>query len=340
MELVEFTQRMPKAELHVHLEGSILPATLLKLAERNRIKLPANDETGLKNLYRFQNFEQFLQTYLMITGCLRTQDDFRLIAYEFGKECARQNIRYAEVIFTIYTNMMLTGLPWQVIMEGLNAGRAEASDEFGVRWQWIFDIVRNEPDTQSAVLDITLAARSQGVIALGLGGLETGYPPELFVETFQKAESESLYRVPHAGEIAGAESVWSAINLLHANRIEHGVRSIEDPALVEHLIENEIPIDVCPSSNICLGVFPDYAAHPLRYLWDKGVFMTIGSDDPPMFGIDLIHEYQVLVKEYNFSQAELEQISLNAIQASFLNQREKLNYQEEFQREFQKLSAS
>jgi adenosine deaminase len=339
MDLTEFAQRMPKAELHVHLEGSIQPRTLLKLARRNHISLPASDEAGLQELYRFRNFEQFLDTYLMITGCLRTADDYRLIAYEFGSECARQNIRYAEVIFTIITSTSLTGLPWQEILHGLNAGREQAAADFGVHWLWVFDIVRNEPDTQSAVLDITVAARDMGVVALGLGGLETGFPPELFVNTFRQAESAGLHRVPHAGEIAGPASVWSAINLLHADRIEHGVRSIEDPTLVEYLRLNAIPLDICPTSNICLKVYPDYASHPLRKLWDAGLFLTIGSDDPPMFGTDLNNEYQRLVKDYNFTQPELEHISLNAIHASFLSPTEKRILDQEFQAEFNRLSA-
>jgi adenosine deaminase len=149
-----------------------------------------------------------------------------------------------------------------------------------------------------------------------------------------------LYRAPHAGEIAGPESVWSALNLLHADRIEHGVRSIEDPSLVEYLRSNAIPLDVCPTSNICLNVYPDYASHPLRKLWDAGLFLTIGSDDPPMFGTDLNHEYQVLVEDYNFTQPELERISLNAIHASFLSPAEKQNLDQEFQAEFKRLSAN
>jgi adenosine deaminase len=338
MNLPEFALRMPKAELHVHLEGSILPRTLLQLAQHNHVRLPASDEAGLEKLYRFRSFEQFLETYLMITGCLHTPDDYRLIAYEFGSECARQNIRYAEVIFTMLTSTSLTGLPWQEILHGLNAGRVQATADFGVRWQWVFDIVRNEPDTQAAVLDITLAARDQGVVALGLGGLETGFPPELFVDTFRRAEAENLHRAPHAGEIAGPESVWSALNLLHADRIEHGVRSIEDPLLVEYLRSNAIPLDICPTSNICLNVYPDYASHPLRGLWDAGLFLTVGSDDPPMFGTDLNHEYQLLVEDYNFTQPELERISLNAIHASFLSLAEKQTLAQEFQAEFNKLS--
>lgn len=338
MDLSEFAQRMPKAELHVHLEGSILPRTLLKLAQRNHVSLPADNEAGLTELYRFRSFNQFLKTYIMITRCLRTKDDYRLIAYEYGCECARQNIHYAEVTFTILTNTRLTDLSWQEILKGLNAGREQAHTDFGIWWQWVFDIVRNLPDTQEIVLDIALAAREMGVIALGLGGSEAGFPPELFVDTFARAKKEQLHRVPHAGEIAGPQSVWSAIKLLHAERIGHGVRSIEDPTLVEYLRSNAIPLEICPTSNICLNVYPDYAHHPLRKLWDAGLLLTIGSDDPPMFGIDLNHEYQVLIKEFNFTQTELERISLNAIYASFLSQAQKRKLDREFQDEFKRLS--
>ena len=177
MDLSLFAQRMPKAELHVHLEGSILPRTLLKLAQRNHVSLLVEDESGLSELYRFRDFNQFIEIYVLITSCLRTPDDYRLIVYEFGCECARQNIRYAEVTFSISTNMRLTGLPWQAILQGLNDGRDQAHQDYGVRWQWVFDIVRDVPDTQKGVLEIALAGREMGVIALGLGGIETGSHP-------------------------------------------------------------------------------------------------------------------------------------------------------------------
>jgi adenosine deaminase len=338
MDLLEFAEKMPKAELHVHLEGSILPRTLIKLAHHNHINLPVDNEASLQKLYHFSDFNHFLETYLMISKCLKTQDDYRLIAYEFGCECARQNIRYAEVTFTIETNMSLTGLPWWVILSGLNSGREEANKDFGVWWQWIFDIVRNNPDTQGIVLDIALAAKEMGVIALGLGGIEDGFPPELFTDSFNHAANEHLHRVPHAGEHAGPQSVWSAIKLLHAERIGHGVRSIEDPELIEFLRVNSIPLEICPTSNICLQVYPNYDCHPLRKLWDAGLFITINSDDPPMFGTDLNNEYKVLVKNFSFSQDDLELISLNAIQASFLNLVKKQELVRAFKDEFANLS--
>jgi aminodeoxyfutalosine deaminase len=340
IDLIEFVQHVPKVELHVHLEGSILPRTLIKLAQRNSVSLPADEENGLAESYQFQTFEQFIETYSMITSCLRTMDDYRLIAYEYGSECARQNIRYAEVTFTIATNILLTGLSWQEILEGLNEGREQAHKEFGVWWQWVFDIVRNNPDTQDIVLDIALAAREKGVIALGLGGTEDEFPPEMFVDVFRRAEDEHLHRVPHAGEIAGSQSVWTALKLLHAERIGHGVRSIEDPILVEYLKTNSIPLEICPTSNIRLKVYPDYAHHPIRQLWDAGLLLTVNSDDPALFGTDLNNEYQVLVQYFDFTQSELEQISLNAIQACFLGQGEKQKMIREFKKEFEELSKS
>jgi adenosine deaminase len=310
---------------------------LLKLAERNNIALPVSDEASLTELYRFHSFDQFLHTYTLVTGCLRTPDDYHLIAYEFGCECARQNIRYAEVTFTIQTNVKLTGFPWQEILSGLNAGREQAFQEYGIYWQWVFDIVRNFPETQGEVLDITLTARDLGVIAIGLGGGEEGFPPELFTETFERARRQGLHRVPHAGEISGPQSVWSAIKYLHAERIGHGVRSIEDPSLVEYLRDYQVPLEVCPTSNIRLSVYPDYDHHPLRKLWDAGVLLTVNSDDPPMFGTSLNQEYQLLVDEFDFSQSDLEQISLNAIRASFLGQGEKSTLLSAFQEDFKRL---
>ena len=339
MNLHEFARCMPKVELHVHLEGSIRPATLLQLAQRNSVSLPAQDVEELKDFYRFRDFSHFIEVYSAITGCLRAPDDYRLIAYEFGSDCARQNIHYAEVTFTIATNMKLTSLDWQTILEGLNEGRTQARDEFGVDWGWVLDISRNVPDTQDQVLEIALAAKGKGdgVVALGLGGPEAGFPPELFERSFARARQAGLHRVPHAGEIAGPESVWAALRLLYADRLGHGVRCVEDPTLVEHLREHQVPLELCPTSNICLGVYADYASHPLRQLWDAGLLITVNSDDPPMFGTDLNHEYEVLVDHFDFGADELEQVSLNGLRASLLPPAEKARLEAEFRAQFAQL---
>ena len=328
---------MPKVELHVHLEGSIRPATLLRLARRNRVRLPAQDEEGLRDFYRFRDFAHFIAVYEAITGCLRTPDDYRLMAYEFGADCARQNIHYAEVTFTITSNQRETGLDWPLILEGVNEGRAQARAEFGVDWGWVFDICRDYPETQDQVLEIALAARDRGVVALGLGGNEAQFPPQLFERTFARAHSAGLPCVPHSGETAGPESIWATLRLLHADRLGHGVRCAEDPALVDYLRQRQVPLEVCPTSNVCLGIYADYAAHPLRRLWDAGLLVTVNSDDPPMFGTDLNREYEVLVDHFGFGADELEQVSLNALQASFLDEAGKVWLEAEFRARFAQL---
>lgn len=334
-----FARAMPKVELHVHLEGSIRPATLLELARRNRVALPATDEAGLQAFYRFRDFSHFITVYTTITRCLRTPDDYRLIAYEFGCDCARQNIRYAEVTFTVEANQRMSGLPWQTLLESLNAGRAQARDEFGVDWGWIFDISRNEAHTQDEVVEIALAARDQGVVALGVGGSEAEYPAQLVTRAFDRAHAAGLACIPHAGETAGPESIWAALDLLHARRIGHGVRCIDDPRLVELLGERQTPLEVCPTSNVCLGVYPDYASHPLRRLWDAGLYVTVNSDDPPMFNTELNREYAVLVEHFGFGVDELEQISLNALRASLLAEAEKARLEGEFREAFEQLKV-
>jgi adenosine deaminase len=316
MSLHDFIGAMPKVELHVHLEGSIRPSTLLVLAERNGVALPAQDVEGLHAFYRFTDFARFIQVYMTISGCLRTVADFGLIAYEFGADLGRQNIRYAEVTFTPYTNVANTGLPFADILAGLNDGRARALADFGVEIRWVLDIVRDNPDTRHQVAEWAIGAVEQGVVGFGLGGSENGHPP-----------------------VVGPECVWGAIRALGAERIGHGVRSIEDPALVGYLQEHQIPLEICPTSNLCLGVYPSYREHPIRQLWDQGLYVTLNSDDPPMFNTDLVHEYQVLADELGFGAAELEHLSLNALHASFLPAARKVEMEQGFLREFARLRA-
>jgi adenosine deaminase len=337
MNLLEFSRRMPKVELHVHLEGSIRPATLLRLAERNGVTLPAQDIAGLSEFYRFRDFAHFVEVYVAITRCLCSPEDYTLVAYEFGSDLARQNIRYAEATFTIATNVRMTGLPSQIILEALNSGRGAARRDYGVEWRWILDISRDTPDTQDTVLEMALAGRDQGVVALGLGGTESRFPPELFARTFTRARDCGLARVPHAGETAGPDSVWTALRSLHANRIGHGVRSVEDEALVTYLCDHQVVLEICPTSNISLGVYPDYEHHPLRTLYDAGVSLTVNSDDPPMFGTDLLQEYALLVEKFGFDADDLERVSLNAVRAGLLPAPDKARLAREFRTEFDRL---
>ncbi|NOX60543.1 MAG: adenosine deaminase [Chloroflexi bacterium] len=341
--LREFARAMPKVELHVHLEGAIQPATVLKLSRRHNLPLPANDESGLREWYRFRDFIHFIQVYLTIQNLLRSTEDFELITYDFGREMARQNIRYAEVTFTPYTHLWQDkGVSADDIIAGLEAGRRAAARDFGVEIAWVLDIPRNlsfdgERYTAAATdptVEMALAWRDRGVVALGLGGNEAGAPPEPFAHAFETARAGGLHSVPHAGELMGPESVWGALRALGAERIGHGVRSIEDPTLIERLVEQQIPLEVNPTSNICLGIYPDFASHPLRQLWDAGVYVTVNSDDPPLFNTTLNQEYIALIDHFGFDADELERIALNALHASFLPAKRKAALERDFRSEF------
>ena len=340
MSLRDFVREMPKAELHVHLEGSIDPATLLTLAERNGVALPADDVEGLRDFYRFSDFDHFIRVYFAIANCLQTHDDYSLIAFEFGAKMARQNIHYAEVTFTPHTNVVNTGLPFAQILAALNEGRRRAEEEFDVRFRWVLDIVRDDPKSRHQVAEWAASAADDGVVGFGLGGTEKGHPPEWFADAYAVAREAGLHSVPHAGEVAGPESVWGAIRALGAERIGHGVRSVEDPLLVDYLREHQIPLEVCPTSNVCLGVYASYEEHPIRWLWDNGVYVTVNSDDPPMFNTDLVGEYQALADHLGFEAADLERLSLNALEASFLPEATKTELAQAFRSEFEELRAS
>jgi adenosine deaminase len=335
----EFIRHMPKVELHVHLEASIRPSTLRTLARRNRVTLPAAGLDGSRDAYHFVDFEHFKQLYLAIVACLQTVDDFSLIAYEFGADMARQNIRYAEATLAPHISVANTGLPFAEILAGLNDGRARAREEFGVEFDWVLDIYRDLPETRHQTAEWAVSARDQGVIGLGLGGTEQGYPAEWFADAFALARQAGVHSLPHAGEVDGPRSVWGAIRALGAERIRHGVRSVEDPALVAYLREQQIPLDLCPTSNLCLGLYPTYEEHPIRWLWDQGLYVTVNSDDPPMFNTDLVNEYQMLAAHLGFTTGDLEQMSLNALRASFLPAERKAAWEQEFATEFARLRA-
>jgi adenosine deaminase len=343
MSVGEYLREAPKAHLHAHLEGSILPETLLTLARRNGVALPADSVEGLRAWFTFRDFDHFIEIYLTITRCLRTAEDYELIAYEFGVEMARQQIRYAEVTFSPSTHEAL-GVPFDTQFAGLTRGRERARAEFGVEMAWIFDIVRNIAlERRAQWAEYTLAraieGMGDGVVALGLGGAEVGNPPEAFAQWFARAREAGLHCIPHAGETDGPASVWGAIRALGAERIGHGVRAIEDPALVDSLRERQIALEVCPTSNLRLGVYPSYAAHPLRRLYEAGVPITINADDPPLFNTTLNDEVELLATAFGLSLDEIDAILLNGVRYSFLSPERKAALEAEFVAELARLRA-
>lgn len=340
MSLYDYIAAVPKADLHVHLEGSIQPSTLLMLAQRHRVDLPADTEEGLRNWYRFRDFHHFIEVYVAITKCLRTVEDFELIVNEFGADMARQNIRYAEVTFSPSTHLWINGVDQDVWFTGLTNGRRRVKESFGCEINWVFDLVRNDyPERErfDYTTDVAIEGMDDGVVALGLGGMEEGYPPAPFVPWFDRARSAGLHSAPHAGEHAGPDSIRSAIEDLGAERIGHGVRAIEDPELVEYLAAHRIPLEISPTSNISLGLYPDAASHPLKVLHEAGVTVTVNSDDPPLFNTTLTDEACLLADPWGFSMDTIDEILLNGIRFSFLPDVRKESMETEFRNEMRVL---
>ncbi len=342
MDLQAYIRHAPKAELHVHLEGSVQPATLMALAKRNHIEPPAETLDELRQFFIFRDFAHFIQTYAIISRYLRTVEDYELITYEFGEQMAQQNVRYAEATFSVCTHRFMRGIPHDVYFTGLTRGRERARRDFGVEINWVFDIVRDVAsgpgmsERADYTTSVAIESRNDGVVALGLGGMETGFPPEWFESWFDKARAAGLHSAPHAGEVEGPKSVWGAIRALGAERIGHGVRSIEDPLLIAELINRDILLEVCPTSNIKLGVYPTLEQHPLPQLVAAGVPCTVNSDDPPLFNTTMLHEAELLDSAFHFDKATIDNLLLNGVKYSFLPSARK----EKMLREFQEMSST
>ena len=331
---VAFIQAMPKAEIHIHLEGAIQPETVLRLAEKNSMvdRLPSDQIDALRDWFTFTDFPHFVQVYLTISDLIRSADDFALIAYECGADMAVQNIRYREVTVTPFTHTHIQDKRMQIeeILAGLENGRLRARDEFGVEMRWVFDCPRNfsfrdangtpnsgyNPAPAEKTLQFALQGRDVGVVGFGLGGYEVGAPPEPFAHAFAAAKEAGLLSVPHAGETMGAGSVWGAVNALQADRIGHGVRAIEDPNLLALLRDRQIPLEINPTSNQKLKVYRDISQHPFRQLDELGLYVTVNTDDPPLFNTNLCQEYELLLYQFGYAQKDLVRIARNAYEVA------------------------
>ena len=341
MSLERFIQAMPKVELHVHLEGAIQPESLLILAERNGVQLPGRTVEELHRWFRFTDFNHFVDIYLTISRCIQTPDDIEWITRRFLEHQAAQNILYSEVTYTAYTHYLTKGLPFAEQLAAVNRARLWAEKELGTRMGLVLDIPRHMPaEAGLMVADWAIGAMDKGVVAFGLGGPEVGYPPENFRQAFQKTNDAGLASVPHAGETVGPASIWGALRDLGADRIGHGVRCLEDPQLVAYLRERQIPLEICPTSNICLNLFPEFAAHPLPRLLEEGLFITLNSDDPPMFNTSLTQEYQKVAETFNFGVEELRGLVLNGVRAGLMPPEERLAMERHFEKRFDELKTA
>ncbi len=338
MPLEHFITEMPKVELHVHLEGSVRPETLLKLAKRHHIALPADDVAGLRKWYTFRDFNHFIEIYMTISSCLRTAEDIELITREFLMGQAKQNILYSEVTFTPFNQYFNNQLGFHEQIDAVNRARAWAEKELGVRMGIIMDIPRIIPPEDGLMIaDWAIERYGDGLIALGLGGPEVDNPPEKYRAAFDRVRAAGLPCILHAGETVGPPSIWSAIRVADTRRIGHGVRAIEDPELVAYLRETQIPLEVCPTSNVCLKVYPSWEEHSLPELMAQGLYVTINSDDPPMFNTTLTNEYLVGQQTFDWDIETVQQFVLNAVKVTLLPETERTEMLRSFSTAFEHL---
>ncbi len=315
----EFVDALPKVELHVHLEGSMHPRTLLALARRHGVDGLPTDLDGVAKFYEFRDFDHFIDVYLAAVRVLRDASDFALLARETALGLAAQGVRYAEITFTPFLHIE-RGIDPSEVFAGVEQGRREAEEATGIQIRWIADIP-GLPDmdlrpASEGTIEFALNHR-ESVIALGLGGPEVGVPRPQFADVFTAARDAGLHRIPHAGETTGPRTIWDSLEYLHAERIGHGIRALDDPALVDHLRAARIPLEVCPTSNLRTGVVADYPEHPLPRMIELDLPVSLNSDDPPMFGTTLRDEYLHALRSLGLSRGQVADLAAAAIDHSF-----------------------
>ena len=318
----EELQPIPKIELHVHLEGSLTPDRLRRLADKYQTELHDERHNGIDEVYAFQTFQEFLQAYRVCCQHLKQPEDYAQVAADLFRQLAEQRCVYVEVIMTpsICTRF---GLPAVEVIEALLEQAAGASRS-GLQVRWIFDTVRQwGPDHSWQTLEWALQYRQRGVVAISIGGDESSQPASLFREIFESAEKQGLHRTAHAGEICGARSVWLAIEELRAERIGHGVRALEDSQLVEYLARAGIALDVSITSNLKTGAVDRERQHPIEEIARRGLPFTLNSDDPGLFQTTLLREWEVAAGILGWSAERFVDLMRRTLQYTFLTSAER-----------------
>jgi adenosine deaminase len=315
--------RMPKVELHLHLEGAFTFSTLLSLINKYGGETGVHTIEDLQRRFAYIDFPHFIEIWKWKNKFFRTPEDFELSVFESLRELRTQNVLYVEAFYSPW-DFEGNGLTMREITRAVIRGCRKAREQFGIRCSLIADINRDfGPEAGGKRIDDAAEFLGQGVIGIGLGGSEHLYPAELFEKVFAKAHTKGLHCVAHAGEAAGASSVWAALNTLKAERIGHGTRAIEDPVLMKELKRRKIPIEVCMTSNVCTGVVKSVEVHPVKQFLDSGLPVTINTDDPTMFNCTLEGEYKNLLTRCGVKAEMLRTISYASLNASFLDDKGK-----------------
>ncbi len=315
----EFIRGLPKAELHLHIEGTLEPEMMLELAERNHVELPYATVDDARRAYSFADLQSFLDLYYLGAGVLQQEQDFHDLTWAYCQQAHNDGVRHAEIFFDPQTHTD-RGVPLETVMAGLTSALARAERELGLTSQLICCFLRHlTAEAAMRTLEQALPFREQ-IIGVGLDSAEVGNPPARFREVFASARQAGFRTVAHAGEEGPPEYITEALDLLYAERIDHGVRCMEDPDLVERLRAGRIPLTVCPLSNVALRVFPVLAAHPLRRMLEAGLCVSIHSDDPAYFGGSIAANFEAVHEVLGFNRTELVQLARHSISAAWLEE--------------------
>ena len=321
----DWISALPKAELHIHIDGSLQPERMLALAEKNNIVLPYKSVAEVEAAYDFENLQSFLDLYYLGASVLRDEDDFYHLMMDYLIKCKENSIVHTEIMVEPQTYLP-NGIPFKVFMSGFKRAIEEAKNTWGMSVLLILSLLKHTTEDECIDVLNQADAYKQDFCALGMASTEIGNPPEKFKRLFQLGKEKGYRLQTHAGEEGSADFIWDSMNIMQATRIDHGVRCTDDPKLVEFLKENQVPLTVCPLSNIKLCVFDDIKDHNIVKLLEKGLLVTVNSDDPAYFGGYLNDNYLVLSNTFDLSKDQVLQLVKNGFEASYLCQEQKRDF--------------
>ena len=315
----EWLNQLPKVELHLHLEGSLEPELMFKLAERNNVQLPFANVTELREAYQFNNLQEFLDIYYQGANVLLVEQDFYDLTWAYLEKCYSQHVMHVELFFDPQTHTD-RGVPLDAVINGIYGALRDAEFHLEISSHLILCFLRHLSEQAAFETLAMLDPFLDRIVAVGLDSSEQGHPPEKFSRVFAHARSLGLLTVAHAGEEGSADNIWTAINYLQLARIDHGVRAIDDPVLLTHLAKTQLPLTVCPLSNTKLRVFETMSKHTILQMLAQGICVTVNSDDPAYFGGYITENFLALAQDLDLSETQARQLALNSINASFADE--------------------